>query len=423
MSRRAHSSILKDPSPTSSPEREEELSLLQREKKVRRRRSYFGGSVRSVVKTAAYLTLVLLLGVLLAFVIIFAANDVFALNDNLQARRYREGYRTDDPTVSVEVELPEYAGVEDIAEILHKSGLVRYPTLFRVYAALRHKSGADFQAGSYTLNNTMDYDTLLSAFVPSRGKREQIAITIPEGYCVDDIIDLLVERGIGSKEGFARAINEESYDYWFLEDLPPMAEDDARFYRLEGYLYPDTYYFYSDSSEKEAVVKMLDNFGNKFRRRYVERCEELGFSVDQVITLASLVQAEGRFESDYTGISSVFHNRLVSESLNHTLQSDATIQYYFRHTEGSKHDPVTVEDNQIVTPYNSYLNSGLPVGPITNPTISAISAAMYPIETDYYYFVTDTEGNCLFAKTYEGHQQNIERVRREKEAAAAAGEQ
>lgn len=116
----------------------------------------------------------------------------------------------------------------------------------------------------YTLDSTMGYDTLLSVFVPSRGKREQIAVTIPEGYCVDDIIDLLVEKGIGSKEGFTKAINGESYDYWFLENLPPMTGDDPRFYRLEGYLYPDTYYFYTDSTEKEAIRKMLDNFGTKF---------------------------------------------------------------------------------------------------------------------------------------------------------------
>ena len=403
--------------PTGNEQRTEELKRLQGEKKSRRRKETLGGTISGIVKTAGYLTLVSILGVALAIFVIFVANDVFAMNDNLKAKRFEDGELPEDPTMVVEVTLEEYADINDVAELLHRNGLIKFPKIFRLYAALRHKSDRNFTAGVYTLDSTMGYDTLLSVFVPSRGKREQIAVTIPEGYCVDDIIDLLVEKGIGSKEGFTKAINGESYDYWFLENLPPMTGDDPRFYRLEGYLYPDTYYFYTDSTEKEAIRKMLDNFGTKFRKKYVARCTELGYTAEQIITLASIIQAEGRFESDYTGISSVFHNRLGSSSMNYTLQSDATIQYHFRHFEGSKHDPVTVEDNRTESPYNSYLNSGLPVGPITNPTISAISAAMYPADTPYYYFVTDADGYCLFAKTYEGHQANIQRVREEERLA------
>ena len=416
-------------SKTGTPEEEQrtaELHRLQGEKKSRRRKETLGGSVSGVVKTAGYLTFVTIIGVVLAVWIIFVANDVFAMSDNLKAKRYAEGELDENPIVEVQVTLGEQADINDIADLLYENGLIKYPSIFRLYAAIRHKSDRNFTAGEYTLDSTMGYDSLLAAFVPSKGKRTEISVTIPEGYCVDDIIDLLVSKGIGSKEGFVKAINEESYDHWFLENVPPMTVDDQRFYRLEGYLYPDTYYFYSDSSEKEAITKMLDNFGLKFRKKYKARCEELGYTMEQIIILASVVQAEGRYESDFTGISSVFHNRLESLSMNYTLQSDATIQYYFRHTEGSKHKEVTIADLETVTPYNSYLNPYLPVGPITNPTISAISAAMYPVESSYYFFVTDVDGNCIYAKTYNEHLKNIEKVKEEQrlldEAAANAAD-
>lgn len=380
--------------------RTEEIRKLQGGKQERRRKRRLSGSISSVIKTFGYLTFVILMGVLLAVVVIFAANDVFAFRK---------------PTDRIEVTIGEYTDIGTLAETLAREDVIHYPDLFHFYAVLKHKSNRRFTAGTYEVSPSMGYDALLSAFVPHAGKREQISITVREGCNVDEIIDIMLSNGIGSKEGFVKAINETSYDYWFLEDVPEMSPGDGRFYRLEGYLYPDTYYFYTDSSETEVIEKMLANFGTKFKKKYESRCEKLGYTMEEIITLASLVQAEAKYESDYTAVSSVFHNRLKSELLNHTLQSDATMQYYFRHFEGSKHMKVTVEDLQIESPYNSYLHAGLPVGPITSPTISAISAAMYPVETEYYYFVTNGSGKCLFAKTYAGHLVNIDKVEKEEQ--------
>lgn len=381
-------------------ERTEQIQKLQSTKIDRRRKRHLGGAISGVIKTIGYLTFVLLLGVLLAVVVIFAANDVFAL--------HKSGEET-------EVQIEEYADIRSVADALYKADVIHYPALFRAYAALRHKSDRNFVAGTYTVTPSMGYDTLLEQFVPHRGKREQVSVTIPEGRNVDEIMAILLEKGIGTKEGYVKAINEESYDYWFLEDVPEMTAGDGRFYRLEGYLYPDTYYFYTDSTEKEVITKFLDNFGTKFKKKYESRCEKLGYTMEEIITLASIIQAEAKYESDYTAVSSVFHNRLKSASLNYCLQSDATMQYYFRHFEGQKHKKVTVEDLQIESPYNTYLHDHLPISPITNPTISAISAAMYPIETEYYYFVTNSKGKCLFAKTYAGHQANIQKVSEEED--------
>ena len=385
-----------------SPEEEqrtEEIMRLQSSKRERRQKRQLGGSISGVVKTVAYITFVLLLGVALAIGAIFAANDAFALR------------KSDEEIV---VNLPEQPDINAVAETLADAGVIRYPGLFRLYATVRHKADRNFLSGEFTVSPSMGYDALLTTFVPHQGKREQLAVTVPEGFCIDDIIDLMVQNGIGSKEGFRKAINEGEYDYWFLEDVPAYTADDTRFYRLEGFFYPDTYYFYTDSSETEVVKKFLDNFGTKFRKKYVARCESLGMSLEDVITLASVIQAEAKFESEYTTVSSVFHNRLVSETMRYRLESDATIQYYFRHVEGKKHQKVSYEDLQIESPYNSYLEEGLPAGPITNPSISAISAAMYPLETEYYYFVTSPlSGKCYFAKTYAGHQENIKKVENE----------
>lgn len=167
--------------PTGNEQRTEELKRLQGEKKSRRRKETLGGTISGIVKTAGYLTLVSILGVALAIFVIFVANDVFAMNDNLKAKRFEDGELPEDPTMVVEVTLEEYADINDVADLLYRNGLIKFPKIFRLYAALRHKSDRNFTAGEYTLDSTMGYDALLSVFVPSRGKREQIAVTHPGG--------------------------------------------------------------------------------------------------------------------------------------------------------------------------------------------------------------------------------------------------
>lgn len=343
----------------------------------------------TLAKSMIYICAVLVISCVLAYYIIFIANDVFA-------------FVKDD--VQIEVNIPEYATLGEIAEILHEKDVIDYPKIFVLYNKIRKRDTSNYLSGVYTVSPMQNYDELLSMFKAKKSNNlTEVSVTIPEGYTVDDIIKLLVEeKGIGTKEGFIDAIQNYEYEYWFIEDMKDISPD--RKYRLEGYLYPDTYYFYRESEEHVIINKMLQNFHSKFSAVYKEECEKMGMSIDDVINLASIIQMEAKYSTEYTTVSSVIHNRLKSNStaFNKRLECDATIQYFLP----ERKEELTYDDTRIDNPYNSYLYPGLPPGPISNPTLKAIRAALYPENTQYYYFVSMKNGHMLFAKTLTEHEYN-----------------
>ncbi len=352
-----------------------------------------GGPLLNVLKALLYIVFVFAAAGMLSYFAISVGNDVFALVKS-------------DAEYTVVV--PEGADIDDIADILAENGIIKYPTVFKIYSMLRKDNG-NFVAGEYSITPAQDYDDLLYAFKPKKPKRTEVSVTIPEGYTVDDIIDLFVSKGMGTREGFVDAIQNYDFEFWFLDELQGNM-DPARPYRLEGYLFPDTYYFYSDSSEETILYKMLSNFNAKFPEEYKIRCEELGMTVDQVITLASIIQMEAKYADEYGKVSSVFHNRMNKpRETNGKLESDATIQYAL---DERKQD-LTEADLNMDSPYNTYLYAGLPPGPISNPCLNAINWAMYPDKTDYYYFVATKTGRSLFAETLSEHNKNVASVRGE----------
>lgn len=370
-------------------EAEEQKIPVVVEKPKKPKKKYGNSSFSAIVKTVSYIGIVLIISIVLAVFLILAANDVFAFTKS---------------DAQITVNIGEYPNIDSIAEVLADANVIKYPSIFKLYAKLKEKDNYNFAAGTYTVSPSMNYDALLIAFVPEKAARQQISITIPEGYSVDEIIDLFVSKGIGDRDKFIDVVNNYDFDYWFLENLE-CSED--RIYRLEGYLYPDTYYFWSDSSEVAAISKLLSNFKNKFKKSWQSRCDELGMTMDEILILASMIQEEARYPEDYPYVSSVFHNRLASEEFDGFLQSDATIQYYYRNVYGSIKIPFTDADRKFKCPYNSYLHQGLPPSPLSTPSIDAINSAMYPAESSYYYFVTDSTGYCMFAMTYEEHKMNI----------------
>jgi UPF0755 protein len=347
----------------------------------------------SAMKAVIYIVFLLVTVSFLSYYMIIWGNDIFAF------------VKSDE---QIAVTIPEYATIKEISEILEERSVIKYPTVFRMYAKLRHKDEYEFEPGEYTVSPSMNYDKLINIFrnaVPI--KRAEITLTFSEGMSVDDIIKVFVDNGIGTKEGFVKEIREGDFsDFWFIKNLTP---NPNRKYRLEGYLYPDTYNFYQDSTEYAALRKLLSNFNVKFDERYTESCEALGMTVDDVVILASMIQSEAKFIDEYTTISSVFHNRLRNPGYETAgyMQSDATIQYTFEeHKTRITHDDTLIDD-----PYNTYVYKGLPPGPICNPSLNAINAALYPAETDYYYFIAERNGYSLFGRTAAEHQRNIEAVR------------
>ncbi len=342
-------------------------------------------ALSSALKAMIYIIAVIGISVFLSFVIIYVGNDVFAFVK---------------PNAEYDISIDEGDGISDVAQLLADRGVIEYPGIFELYAKLRKKDSG-FVGGTYTVSPSMNYDTLIASFKGKTVEKTQISITIPEGYTVDDIITLFVDGyGIGTRERFVEVIQNYDFSYyWFIEELETRPD---RKYRLEGYLFPDTYYFFSDSNEETVIDKLLTNFNRKFDESFRNRCTDLGMTVDEVVTVASMIQAEGKYASEYSTISSVFHNRLSNPAVtNGKLESDATIRYSL------DLDTVTPEDNDRDDPYNTYLYDGLPPGPISNPSLNALTYALYPAETDYYYFVAQANGYSLFAKTLTEHNANI----------------
>ncbi len=351
------------------------------------------GALTSVMKAIIYIVFVLVVSGFLSYFGISVCNDVFAF------------VKSDDET---EIIIPEFATLNDIAEILKENDIISFPSVFKLYAKLRRDSG-EYLAGQYTVTPSMNYDMLLSDFKPQVKPRAEVSMTIPEGYSIDQIIELFVSKGMGTRKGFEDVIDYGDFSQynlnWFIAEIDASKSPDRK-YRLEGYLFPDTYYFYSDSDEYTIIYKMLRNFYTKFDESYKTRCQELGYTVDEIITLASMVQAEAKFASEYSSVSSVFHNRLNDKSPNsptqRRLESDPTVQYLL-----PEHKSIlTQADTAIESPYNTYIHKGLPPGPICNPGLNAIQYALYPAETDYLFFVAKSNGYHKFAVTYDEHIMN-----------------
>ncbi len=311
--------------------------------------------------------------------------------------------------------------VSEVAKMLEDAGIINHAWVFKLYVKFKNDNVLKLKEGTYSISSAANYDKIIATINPGT-PRTTVTVTIPEGYTTDQIIDLFVSKGIGTREGFVEAIEYGDYDFWFVNELKTNHE---RTYRLDGYLFPDTYYFYSDSEEELVIKRLLSNFNKKIKSSYKERCEELGMSLDEVVTLASLVEAETKFLRDYTYVSSVFHNRLNDPANYPNLESDATLEYYFYITEGERHGQILNEDKKIESPYNTYYQKGLMPGAICNPSLNAIKAALYPENPPVadadpedenpkrrvcYYFVYYKNGVTLYAQTYKEHLANIDKI-------------
>lgn len=351
-------------------------------------------TVYSVTIAVVYITLILIASAFLSFFILSVGNDIFAL---VKTER------------TVEIDLGKYPTVIDVSNELADKGIIRYPWVFRLYARRKLDDGQEFIPGTYTVSSKQNYDSLINTFLAQTGERRIATIMIPEGYTVDEIIDLFISEGIGTKEGFVDAIENGQYDYEFIKRLDSQPKNPYRRYRLEGYLFPDTYYFYTDWSEEQVINKLLDNFDTKMAKEYYTFIDNSGYTLDQYLMIASLIQDEAYFTSDMELVSSVIHNRLKNQKAYPKLECDSTVLYAL----GTHKADITAADLAYDNPYNTYVYDGLMPGPICNPGWSAIYTAMNPAESDYYYFVSRMNGEMLYAKTLAEHNKNVATVRAE----------
>ncbi len=304
----------------------------------------------------------------------------------------------------IEITIPKGASTSSIAKILKDNNLVKNEMFFSAFAKYEKMDGK-FKAGKYVLNNGMTQEEIMEKLVAGGISKDSVTFTIPEGFELKQIAERLSEMGLVDKDSFLELtskVSNFSSEFEFLEEVPGELS-------LEGYLYPDTYEVYVDANEKDIIRKMLSRFDSLYTDDIKAKAKELNLNLNQVITLASIIEREGRADSEREIISAVFHNRLKSKMM---LQSCATVQYIL----GERKPVLSNKDTLIESPYNTYINQGLPPGPIASPGIKSIEAAVNPANVDYKYFVYNENeaGTHTFSVTYEEHLKAINKIRKNK---------
>jgi UPF0755 protein len=285
----------------------------------------------------------------------------------------------ENSTIQKIINIPSGTNAKEIVHILEKNEIIRKNNYLFIILIKLSKLEDKLKFGEYNLSPSLNMLQILNKL--ARGEIVVYKITIPEGYTSIQIAELLDKKEIVEKESFLKLVKygEKSW---------------------EGYLFPDTYEVPKKYGAENMFKLMLSNFEQvAVDNKLINKAEQTGFTMDEIITLASIIEKEAKFAEEKRQISSVFHNRL---KIGMKLQSCATIQYIL----GKPKEKLEESDLEIESPYNTYLYKGLPPGPICNPGIDSIIAALEPANEDYLYFVLGDNGRHIFSKTYEEHLKN-----------------
>lgn len=362
-------------------------ALIKAEKAHKRRNKEKGKKNKSFFRFI-WFVMVLFISAMLAQYLITGINDMLAVGKE---------------NVSVTVEIPKNATTKQIAGILNSDGIIRDNTFFSIYSKLT-KADGHYSNGSYKINTNMDYEAIISNLQSNVNRVDTIKITFKEGANALEVAALLEKNGVCSAKDALAAMNSDKFDSDY-EMLKAITNDKDRYYKLEGYLFPDTYEFFKDEKADEVVDKLLSNCSLKLTKQIRSKATSEKMTLDQVMTLASMIQAEAADKEDMYQVSSVFHNRLNSggEGDLLRLRSDPTTYYPYR-TKASVPSDVR---STYKSKYDTYTIQGLPAGPICNPGIDAIDAALNPASTNYYYFCHSQDGKAYYAETNAQHELNL----------------
>lgn len=393
----------------------EEKEALKNYKKSEKKRKKAKAERNGCMFKFVWLAMVVLVGAVLGQFFITGVNDLLAVSRSEENESL--------------VVIPENATIDQVAEILTEGGVINEPFFFKAYATLT-KSTEGFVPGSYNMDTNMDYEAILNYLLYNSGPREVVSVQFTEGLTVRECGQLLEENRVCGMDEFLEACNSDVFDEEY-EFIASISENEDRVYKLEGYLFPDTYIFYVNEDPDEVIRKFLDNFNKKcFKNTTVypgyeeelsiaQLAELKGIAFEDLINMASLVQAESADENDMYYVSSIFYNRLATDQWGGTneygdgelnmLKSDATIYYPYSSQEDIPED---IRDT-FHSSYNTYEITNLPPGAICNPGETAIKAALNPKDTGYYYFchkaATDSEpAQAYYATTYYEHLANMQ---------------
>lgn len=345
---------------------------------------------------------VLIIGSMFGMFAVTGINDMLAVN------------RTED--TKVKIEIPENPDLDVVTTVLVENNVIEEELFFKLFAIVT-KSDDEFTQGTYEIATNKDYEAIINFLLSTSNRQDTVTVTIPEGLNVREIANTLKDNGaISDTDKFLELCNSDHFDedYDFIKAIPNKQD---RYYKLEGYLYPDTYLFYKNQDPEDVIYTFLNNFESRYEDKqevkgYDKRVEidkmveESEYSLDEIMIIASIIQAEAANKEDMYYISSIIHNRLeadVDMGVSN-LGLDSTRFYPYRTKEDVPED---VRDTY-VSSYDTYDKAGLPTGEICNPGIYAILAALNPNDTDYYFFCHDSDGNAHYASDIYEHNLNLE---------------
>lgn len=354
-----------------------------------------------------WLSMILFVAIILASVIMVGVNDMLAIG------------RDKNPT-KVKISIPENPTISQIATILAENGVINRADYFAAYANITSDE-SDFRKGEFEIETDKDYEAIINFLQSNNNRSDIVTVQLTEGMNVLEIANKLHEEGvITDVQKFLDICNSDKLDedFPFIKDIDNASD---RYYKLEGYLFPDTYNFYLAEDPEEAVYKMLSNFDNKVnhtKERYfgnskktllIDEINDTDYSLDEIVTIASIIQAEAANKEDMYTISSILHNRLSygTDAGVSKLDCDSTVFYPYR----KKSDvPDSIKDS-FTSSYDTYSFSGLPAGPICNPSLEALKAAVSPYDTEYLYFChasAEDGGTPYYATNMSDHLYNLQ---------------
>ncbi|MGE7182804.1 endolytic transglycosylase MltG [Peribacillus sp. NPDC006672] len=304
----------------------------------------------------------------------------------------------DDDTIK-KVKIPIGSSVNEISTLLEEQGIIKDARVFKYYIKFRNESG--FQAGEYKLSPSMPIEDIVTSIKTGKLMKEAaLKITIPEGKQLIQIADIIAVKTDEDPKKVFKELNDKKFVKSMQKKYPELLtseiENKKVLYPLEGYLFPATYDFYEEKPTLESIVTEMLKKTEETLQAYETQMDKNDYSVHQMLTFASLVEEEATAKVDRGKIASVFYNRMKEDM---PLQTDPTVLY----AKGSHKSKVYYKDLEVKSPYNTYKNKGLPPGPIANAGTTSIDAVLKPEKTDFLYFLATPEGEVLYSKTLDDH--------------------
>lgn len=379
---------------------------LKKKKKIDKKLSKAKNKRNRRVFRVIWLVSVIIVGAMAGMFFVAGIDDMLAIN------------RTEEKNVRIEI--PANPNLDTVATVLEKNNIIDDKNYFKLFAKFT-KADDDFTQGTYDIKTNLDYEAIINFLLSSVNRTDTVEVTIPEGRNVIEIAKLLKEKGaLADEDKFLELCNSNNFDdeYSFLKDI---TNADDRYYKLEGYLYPDTYTFYENEDAENVIYRFLNNYDSKLTEKQdvpgydkVTTIEDMlkknrsDYTLDQVMIVASIIQSEAADTDDMYYISSIIYNRLhADEDMGvKYLGLDSTKFYPYRTQVDVPEDARDTFESS----YDTYSKEGLPAGEICNPGMNAIIAALNPKDTNYFYFCHDKDGNAYYASTIYEHNENLANI-------------